>query len=215
MIHWQRRKKIQAALEAENNNPDKKVVLNNKIIAALQTYVKRYYVEAPKSKAKHLASTMVSKGVKSKAHFSSSPELDEYVKKEKNQIFTRYLMERLAERELTIKGLYKLTGLNRSIKQKIETSSDLDPYQPDKDTVIKMGIAMRMNLDEMGKMLAVAGFALSRNDKKDIVIKYCIEKLGEFDRYKVDRLVYEVTGKSLYAKTDTKIKKSPLQRTAR
>jgi len=197
MIHWQRRKKIQAALEAENNNPNKKVVLSEKIIAGLQAYVKRYYVEAPQNKATPPAYAMVSGGKKSKAYLSSSPELDERVNKEKNQTFTRHLMERLAERELTVKGLYKLAGLNRSIKQKIETSSDLEPYQPDKDTVIKMGIAMRMKFDEMGKMLAAAGFALSNNDKKDIVIKYCIDN-NKFDRYEVDRYVYEVTGKSLY-----------------
>ena len=197
MIHWQRRKKIQAALAAENNSPKKKIVLSDKIITDLQAYIKRYYVETPKNKAKPSAFAIVSGGAKSKAHFSSSPELDERVKKEKNQIFTRNLMERLAEREMTIKELYKLTGLNRSIKQKIETSSDLHPYQPDKDTVIKIGLAMQMNYDEMGKMLAAAGFALSKNDKKDIVINYCIDK-KIFDRYTVDRYVYEVTGKSLY-----------------
>jgi len=197
VIHWKRRKKIQAALEAENNNPRKKIVLNDKIIDALQVYVKRYFVEVPKKTVNLPASAMASIGTKSKAYFSSSRELDEYIKKEKNKIFTRYLMERLAERDLSTKGLYKLTGLNRSIKQKIEVSSDLAPYQPDKDTVIKMGMGMQMDFDEMSKMLAAAGFALSKNDKKDIVIKYCIDK-KIYDRDEVDALIYEITGKSLY-----------------
>jgi len=197
MIHWQRRKKLQAALEAENNTTHKKIVLTDKIIAVLQAYVKRYYVETPKNNAPLPVSAMKSRGAKSKAYFSSSRELDEYVKKEKNQIFTRYLMERLAERDLSTKGLYKLAGLNRSIKQKIEVSSDLDPYQPDKNTVIKMGMGMQMDFDEMNKMLAAAGFALSKNDRKDIVIKFCIDK-KIYNRDEVDAFVYEITGKSLY-----------------
>jgi len=197
MIHWKRRKKIQEALEEKIKKPNRKVKLSDKKIANLLAYVKRHFKPVPESKAKPPASAIVFKGVKSKSHFSTYKELDEYVKKERNQIFTKYLMERLAERDLAIKGLYKLAGLNRSIKQKIEVSSDLDPYQPDKDTVIKMGIAMQMNLDEMNKMLASAGFALSKNDKKDIVISYCIDK-KIYDCYEVDARIYEVTGKSLY-----------------
>jgi len=205
MIHWQRRKKIQAALEAENNNPHREVVLSDKRIADLLAYVKKYFIEAPKNNALP-ASAMVSRGAKSKAYFSSSRELDEYIKKEKNQIFTRYLMERLVERDLSTKGLYKLAGLYRSIKQKIEVSSDLDPYKPDKDTVIKMGMGMQMDFDEMSKMLAAAGFALSKNDRKDIVIKFCIDK-KIYNRDEVDALVYEITGKSLYKeRKDKKVK---------
>jgi len=151
----------------------------------------------PENNASPSASAIKSKGVKSKAYFSSSKELDQYVKNEKNQTFTRHLMKELAERGLTLKGLYKLADLHRSIKQKIELSSDSEPYQPEKDTVIKMGMAMQMTFDEMSKLLEAAGLALGTNDKKDIVIKYCIEK-KIFDRFKVDRLVYEITGKSLY-----------------
>jgi len=112
-------------------------------------------------------------------------------------------MERLAERDLSTKGLYKLAGLNRSIKQKIEVSSDLDPYKPDKDTVIKMGMSMQMDFDEMSKMLAAAGFALSKNDRKDIVIKFCIDK-KIYNRDEVDAMVFEITDKSLYKERKSK-----------
>jgi len=42
MIHWKRRKKIEAALEAENSNPHRDVVLSDKRIADLLAYVKKH-----------------------------------------------------------------------------------------------------------------------------------------------------------------------------
>jgi len=206
MIHWKRRKKIQDALEAEKNHPRGKVVLSDRRIASLLSYVKKHFREAPENKVKLPASVMASAaigiiggaaGVRSKAHFSSEQGLQEYVKKNKNQIFTKYLLDRLAERCMTVKDLYKLTYLNRSIRTKILQSSDLNPYKPDKDTVLKMGIAMQMTLDEMDKFLETAGFALTYNDEKDIVIRYCIDR-KIFNCVEVDAMVYKMTGKSLY-----------------
>jgi hypothetical protein len=197
MIHWQRRKKIKAALKAHDENPRRKVALSDKKIADLLAYVKRYFKETRGSPGKFPASSIAAEGVKSKAYFSSYKDMDIYIKENRKWLFTKYLTERLEEREMTVKDLYKLAGFHRSIKQKIELSSDIDPYQPDKDTVIKMGIAMQMNFEEMNKLLDAAGFSLARNDRKDLVIRYCInEKI--YDRVEVDWRVIEATGKSIY-----------------
>jgi len=82
VIHWQRRKKIEAALEAENNKARKKVVLSDKRIADIAAYVKRHFVEAPENSAKP-PSAMASKGPKSKAYFSSSMDWMNMLKKKK------------------------------------------------------------------------------------------------------------------------------------
>jgi len=196
MIHWKRRKQIFDALEAEKKRRSGKAELSDRETARLLSYVKRHFRKTSEKKAGSYAA--MSARTKGRARFSSYKDMDEYIENEKrNRIFTGYLMERLAERGLPVKGLYKLAGLHRSIKQKIELSSGLEPYRPDKNTVIKMGMAMRMTLDEMDRMLAAAGFALANNDEKDIVIRYCIER-KIYDRYEIDARVYARTGKSLY-----------------
>ncbi|GHU88836.1 hypothetical protein FACS189476_06650 [Spirochaetia bacterium] len=206
MIHWSRIKKIKAALlEAENGNENsrRKVELSPRKIADMLEYVKRYYKEEPQAAANKFSSSKIAAVVPGfgvaaiGAHLSSGDDLDGYIKENRNKIFTNYLKQKMNEWDITITDLYKLARLHRSIKQKIEWSSDLEPYQPDKDTVIKIGMAMQMKLDEMNEFLAAAGFALANNDKKDIVIKYCITK-KIYDLYEIDACVLRATDKSLY-----------------
>jgi len=201
MIHWKRRKKIRDSLKIENTTR-KEIVISDKETAELKKYIKRYYVEAPKKKAKPPASAIASKGSNAKAYFSFSGELNEYIKKEykreeKKQIFTEYLKDVLPEFGMTVEDLVKKTCLNRSIKNDIIKSCEAEPFRPDKNTVLRMGIAMQMYVDEIETLLDAAGFTLSRSDKKDLIVKYHINK-KIYDIDKIDKYVYKETGKSLF-----------------
>jgi len=193
MIHWKRRKKIQDTLEALKKNPRKKVVLSDKQIADMEAYLKRYYVPPKKSKASALAY----KGAGGKAYFSSSKEPVEFAKKGKNQVFAEYLKKELTERGRTANDLYILSGRSRLVKTII--SGGANTQQPDKNTVFLIGIAIQMNLDEMRGLLAAAGFVLSRSEKEDSVIKFCIEE-KIWDINEVDERMSKFTGKSLSGK---------------
>ena len=48
-------------------------------------------------------------------------------------------------------------------------------YQPDKETVMKLCVGARLNIDETKDLLMRAGYALSPCDKRDVVFSYFIE----------------------------------------
>jgi hypothetical protein len=204
MIHWKRRKKIQDSLKGKNN-PGENIAISDKTIANLEKFIKKHFLEAPKNKAPIPVSAMVSRGKKRKAYFSSSRKVDEldeyinreYVYEERKQMFTEFLRKKLADHGMTFQQLFESIKLDPSIRRSIINSSEVTPYQPDKNTVLKIGIAMQMYIDEMNKLLKTAGFDFSKYDKKDIIIMYFIG-IKNYDLYEINKRVLERTGKSLY-----------------
>ena len=205
--------KIKSDAKTGNKNSKRKAGLSEKTIADALAYVKRYFVEAPKTGGKLSSSAMKAEGVKSEASFSSNKDLDNYLKQEQkqNESFAKYLTKQLEERGLTFKELCKSLDFDRKRVEAFEFDSSVNPYRPIKNYVILMGLKMQMDIEGMLALLSRAGYTLSYTDKKDLVIRYCI-KNKIYDCFKVDDLVYEITGKSLKktrSSEDKKLQKMP------
>ena len=58
-------------------------------------------------------------------------------------------------------------------------------YQPSRNTALSLCLALKLSLDETKDLLNKAGFALSKSNKADMIIKFFIEK-EDYDLYKVN-----------------------------
>jgi hypothetical protein len=91
--------------------------------------------------------------------------------------------------------LYQHVMVSRSVFSKIRSS---DAYQPDKDTVFKFAIGLRLNLEEGITFLAAAGFNFKLSSYRDLAIRHCLET-AKFDLLMVDQLLDQFKEKPLFS----------------
>jgi hypothetical protein len=117
-----------------------------------------------------------------------------------NKMFADYLSDKSIELgedfEKFLLMIYKAAGINRVFKTRVLQSTPKKPYKPDKATAIKIGLILKLSLDEMNQMLAYAGYALSRN-VDDRLVQFCIEN-NYFDRDVIDNIFMYRTGSALF-----------------
>ena len=91
--------------------------------------------------------------------------------------------------------LYQHIGVSKSVFSKIRTDDD---YQPDKDTVFKFAIGLKLNLEEGIEFLASAGFNFKVSSHRDLVIRHCLS-LRKYGLMMVDNLLIEFKEKTLFS----------------
>lgn len=89
--------------------------------------------------------------------------------------------------------IYKKAGIDRKYFSKIRSKRN---YVPKKNTVIALGLALNLEIEDMETLLCSAGYALMPSGKLDIIIRYCIEH-EIYNVRKVNDLLYKYTGKTL------------------
>ena len=92
-------------------------------------------------------------------------------------------------------SIYKRCNMDKRTYSKIK-NTDSPNYHPRKNNVLALIIGMRLTLAEAEDLLASAGYAFSKNDEFDQIIKRHI-KAEEFSINKIEAELYEKTGKSL------------------
>jgi hypothetical protein len=82
-------------------------------------------------------------------------------------------LEALRERKgLTPVKLYTDALIDKRLYSKIMSKST---YHPNKNTVLSLGFALKLTMDEMNTLLASAGYSLSQSIVSDLIIMFCIE----------------------------------------
>jgi hypothetical protein len=120
--------------------------------------------------------------------------IKKYIKKERNNAVFNYLLSEFrAQKNISDVDLYKNAYIDRRIYSHIVTNRR---YHPSKRTVIALGLALNLNLDEMSELLARAGFCLSNCSVFDLAVMYCIEN-KVYDVNTVNALLVEVGEKIL------------------
>lgn len=96
--------------------------------------------------------------------------------------FQTLLFKYIDERNLKDSDVYNKVHIDRRLFSKIR--NDID-YHPSKDTVILLGIALELNLDEMLDLLNSASYSLPMNNYYDLIIRFCfiegIYNIGEIN----------------------------------
>lgn len=98
-------------------------------------------------------------------------DLDSFLNQEKDLDFKTCLFKFLDEKEISDVECYQRANIDRRLFSKIRSYQD---YHPKKETVIALGIAMRLNIYEMEELLHSASYTLPKNNTFDLIIRYCV-----------------------------------------
>lgn len=91
---------------------------------------------------------------------------------------------------------YKKANVSRQTWYKILNDPN---YKPNKKTILSFAIALELDIEETQKLLATAGFVLSKSSKFDLIIMYCIKK-EIYDVFEIDSILFQYDQETLASK---------------
>ena len=89
---------------------------------------------------------------------------------EKN--FSEYLLEFIREKNMSEVEVYKKAHLDRRLFSKLRREKN---YKPSKETILAISFGMELKLSEVEELLKHGGYALSLENKFDLIIRYFFE----------------------------------------
>lgn len=101
--------------------------------------------------------------------------------------FSEAVLNLIDAKGMTDSETYKRSNIDRRHFSKIRSNPH---YVPSKTTVLALTIGMRLTLQEAQDLLARAGFAFSPCDRRDLIVRYFLER-GEHDIARVNAALYE------------------------
>ncbi len=76
----------------------------------------------------------------------------------------------IQSKQLDEVAVYKRADIDRKLFSKIRTLPD---YHPSKNTLVKLCLAMNLNIEETESLLKTAGYSLSKSVRSDLLLRYC------------------------------------------
>ena len=99
-------------------------------------------------------------------------DIDAFIRSSKDKLnFQNTLMQLIADRKLDNVTVYKKACIDKKFFSKIISNKD---YVPKKHTVMALGLALELPLDEYEVFLASAGYAFMPSSKFDMIVKFCV-----------------------------------------
>ena len=99
-------------------------------------------------------------------------DVDAFIRSLKDKLnFQNTLMQLIADRKMDNVTVYKKACIDKKFFSKIISNKD---YVPKKHTVMALGLALELPLEEYEAFLASAGYAFMPSSKFDLIIKYCV-----------------------------------------
>lgn len=99
-------------------------------------------------------------------------KIQKYLNQFKSSSFSELLFSYIDSSGLTDAEVYKKVFIDRKLFSKIRCNEN---YIPKKENIIKLGLSLSLNKEEMNKLLSSAGYSLSTTNDFDLIISFCIE----------------------------------------
>ncbi len=109
--------------------------------------------------------------------------LDEYIKKNKGS-FRSKLFAYTQKSGMSDPEIYQAAGITKSLYSKMKNPS----YNVQKDNVLKLAVAMKLNIEETYDLLESAGYTIDTSKISDLVYEYNIIN----KQYDLDKILYEI-----------------------
>lgn len=124
----------------------------------------------------------------------SSSDINKYLEKEINSNnFQQLLFKYIDKSNLKDSDIYNKVNIDRRLFSKIKNNKN---YHPKKNTVILFAIALQLNLSDLEILLESASYSLPKNNKFDLIIRFCfIKKI--YDINVINDLLYDYNLKTL------------------
>ena len=97
--------------------------------------------------------------------------ISDFVDSNKNDNkFQKLLFKYIDDRNLKDSDVYNKVHIDRRLFSKIRNDSD---YHPSRETVILLGLALELNIEEFILLMESASYSLPRNNYYDLIIRFC------------------------------------------
>ena len=84
--------------------------------------------------------------------------------------FQKLLFKYIDDRNLKDSDVYNKVHIDRRLFSKIRSDPD---YHPSKDTVILLGLALELNIEEFTLLMNSASYSIPKNNYYDLIIRFC------------------------------------------
>ena len=112
--------------------------------------------------------------VKTKLSNHTNSKIDNYINKSKTEsLFQVLLFKYIDDRKLKDSDVYNKVHIDRRLFSKIR--SDIN-YHLSKETVILLGLSLKLNEEEIDKLLNSASYSLPKKNIYDLIIRFCFSE---------------------------------------
>ena len=103
--------------------------------------------------------------------YACAADIDNYIEDNKDDNkFQKLLFKLIDERGLKDSDVYNKVNVDRRLFSKIRSNED---YHPSKETIILLAISLELTIDELLELLESASYSLPKNNKYDLIIRFC------------------------------------------
>lgn len=114
--------------------------------------------------------------------------IDNFIEKNKEETtFQTKLFEIIDSKELKDSDVYNEVNIDRRLFSKIRSNKD---YHPSKDTIILLGIALKLEEEEIEELLSLASYSLPMNTTYDLIIRFCFKE-HIYDVQQINEFLYD------------------------
>ena len=123
--------------------------------------------------------------VNAKTEDGADLSTDAYIRLKKKKSFTELLFEKIDGKGMTDPAVYNTAGIDRKYFGKIRKGR-----VPVRKTVIRLALAMRLDIAETEELLNAAGYTLTMSRTSDMIIRHCILN-GNYNITKINIILHD------------------------
>jgi len=100
---------------------------------------------------------------------NETSSINDFINNNKNDDkFQKLLFSYIDNKKIKDSDVYNKVNIDRRLFSKIRNEN----YHPSKDTIIKLGIALNLSIEELETLLSSASYSLPKNNERDLIIRF-------------------------------------------